>query len=128
MGNTVFKENSFLDFTYEERYTTKLDTLLLDNTSFDLIKMDIQGSELECIKGGKRIINNSKYLLLELQTADYNLNAPFSSEVISYLKQINFELMDIFELIYKDGYLVQVDFLFRQKNLVLESNIFSEFK
>jgi hypothetical protein len=67
-------------------------------------------------------------LLLELQTADYNLNAPFSSEVISYLKQINFELMDIFELIYKDGYLVQVDFLFRQKNLVLESNIFSEFK
>jgi FkbM family methyltransferase len=127
-GNTVFKENSFLDFTYEERYTTKLDTLLLDNSSFDLIKMDIQGSELECIKGGKRIINNSKYLLLELQTADYNLNAPFSSEVISYLKQINFELMDIFELIYKDGYLVQVDFFFRQKNLVLESNIFSEFK
>jgi FkbM family methyltransferase len=125
MGNTVFQENSSLNFTYEERLTTKLDTLLLGKDSFDLIKMDIQGSELDCIKGGERIINNSKYLLLELQTANYNLNAPYSSEVISYLKQINFELMDIFELIYKNGYLVQVDFLFRQKNLVSESKIFS---
>ena len=62
--------------------------------------MDVQGSELDIIKGGLDIIKNTIFLLLELQTQEYNKGAPRIEEVISFLKDINFEFIDIFDLLY----------------------------
>ena len=87
-------------------------TLLNSNEGYDLIKMDVQGSELDIIKGALPIVKNTDFLLLELQLAEYNKGAPRIEEVISFLKNINFAFIDIFDLIYVNNCLVQIDGFF----------------
>jgi FkbM family methyltransferase len=115
-GNSIFLENTKIEFKSEKRRTQTLTSLLGANESFDLIKMDVQGSELDIIKGGLNIVKNTKFLLIELQMTEYNKGAPKSEEVISFLKDINFEFIDIFDLLYSnEGCLVQVDGFFVNK-------------
>jgi FkbM family methyltransferase len=89
-GNGIYPENTEYEFKPEKRKAITLPTLLGSEKGFDLIKMDVQGSELNIIKGALPIIKNTKYLLLELQTAPYNKGAPQMEEVVSYLHSINF--------------------------------------
>ena len=79
--------------------------------------MDVQGSELEIIKGGNETIKKTKFLILELQISEYNKDAPMINEVVSYLKGVNFVLVDILDFIYSDGELIQCDGLFLNKNI-----------
>ena len=111
-GNTIYKENTPYKFEIKKKKTVTLSTLLGSNEGYDLIKMDVQGSELDIIKGALPIIKNSKYLLLELQTLMFNKGAPRIEEVISYLNNINFKFIDIFDLMYSGNSLIQVDGLF----------------
>ena len=115
-GNGIYKENSQFTFEPVKRKTTTLSTLLGSDKGFDLIKMDVQGSELDIIKGSLPIIKKTNVLLLELQTIQFNQGAPSASEVISYLYQNGFELVDIFNLMYATNDLIQVDTLFINKN------------
>ena len=41
----------------------------------DLIKIDVQGAEVDIIKGGLNTINNAKRLIVELQHTEYNQGA-----------------------------------------------------
>ena len=50
-GNSIYLENTKYLFKPEKRRITTLKSLL-DKDYFDLIKMDVQGSELDIIKGG----------------------------------------------------------------------------
>jgi hypothetical protein len=80
--------------------------------------MDVQGAELDIIRGGLPIVRNSRYLLLELQTHNYNLGAPHFEEVVAFLHGENFAVIDIVDLMYSGDKLIQVDVLFRNKKLV----------
>jgi len=111
-GNSIYQENTKFKFKPEKRTTTTLPTLLNSNEGYDLIKMDVQGSELDIIKGALPIVKNTDFLLLELQLAEYNKGAPRIEEVISFLKNINFAFIDIFDLIYVNNCLVQIDSFF----------------
>ena len=82
---------------------------------FDLIKMDVQGSELDIIKGGKNIIMKSSALILEMQISEYNKGAPMMNEIIAYLKKKNFILRELIDFLYKDGELIQVDGFFTKQ-------------
>lgn len=80
--------------------------------------MDVQGAELDIIKGGLPIIKNSKYLLLEMQLLMFNKGAPRIEEVISYLHSIGFKFIDIFDFIYEGSQdLIQIDGLFINGNI-----------
>lgn len=111
-GNSVYKENTEYKFEPEVRFCKTLDNFVTKD--YDFIKMDVQGSELDIIKGGMNTIKKAEYLLLEMQTVDYNIGAPMASDVISYLQQHNFMLCDVFDLMYEStGKLIQMDALFR---------------
>jgi FkbM family methyltransferase len=116
-GNGIYPENTEYQFKPEKRKAITLLTLLGSEKRFDLIKMDVQGSELNIIKGALPIIKNTKYLLLELQTAPYNKGAPQMEEVVSYLHSINFGFVDLFDLMYINNHLIQVDGLFINRNI-----------
>jgi len=112
-GNSIYLENTKYKFIPEKRVTTTLKLVLPKNINYDFIKMDVQGSELDIIKGGLDIIKKCQYLLLELQISEYNKNAPMICDVITFLKTINFNLVDIFDLLYSSsGSLIQLDGLF----------------
>ena len=68
---------------YGERMSAELDRLFPDDV-FDFIKIDVQGSELDILKGGKNLVSRARALLLEVATSDYNPGAPRKEEVVAY--------------------------------------------
>ena len=103
-GNSLFKENNELsplaDKLFPEDKKVKRTTDTLDNVVSimnlpkpDMIKMDIQGSELAALKGASQTLKSVDHLILELQDKDYNFGAPKAQEVIDYLKSIGFEMV-----------------------------------
>ena len=113
-GGSSYIENSNHFNEYE---TQQLPVITLDslNQEFEFIKMDVQGAELDIIKGGLKTILNSSILQLELGVLDYNIGSPQASEIISYLYNLDFHLFDIGSLYYWDGYLNQSDMFFINK-------------
>lgn len=92
-GNSIYREKtSFYDdnqITIEPKQTTTLELLLTDK-KFDLIKIDVQGSELDIIKGGIDIIKNSKGIIMEVSLVEYNENSPTKEFVYDFMEKINF--------------------------------------
>jgi FkbM family methyltransferase len=115
-GNGIYRENTQFKFESEKKKSITLPTLLGSDNGYDLIKMDVQGSELDIIKGALPIIKKTDSLLLELQTLEYNKGAPMASDVISYLQGIGFDMVDILNLMYSENHLIQVDVLFINRN------------
>ena len=126
------KQNSGVDLTMDvTNYSKVLSSLLQyeiefalishdpDNTKFekfDLIKMDVQGSELDIIKGAVPIIKKTTHLILETQTLNYNDKAPKLTEIVCYLNTLDFSLIDIIDLHYSlNNILFQIDVLFERK-------------
>lgn len=59
----------------------------------NLLKMDVQGAELDVLQGMGDLLQQVDHLILELQHIDYNLGAPRAGEVISWLDMNNFQLV-----------------------------------
>ncbi len=59
----------------------------------DLVKMDVQGAELDIYKGAQETLRHCKYLILELQHKLYNQGAPFAQDVIQILQKDGWELI-----------------------------------
>ena len=122
-GNSIYLENTNYKFIPEKRITTTLKLIVPKDIDYDLIKMDVQGSELDIIKGGLDVIKKTKFLLLELQIFEYNKDAPMLSEVLTYLKNINFDLVDVFDLLYSSsGSLIQIDGFFVNRDFYDKKN------
>ena len=115
-GDSIYKENSrfYQNVEPKEIPTNTIDNLILQNNlpvpSF--VKIDVQGAELDVIRGMKNIIFQVRYLLVELNLLDYNLGAPSACEVIAYLKELNFVPRAIPEIHIIEGVLSQIDVFF----------------
>lgn len=101
-GCSYYRENKKVNppagrfYTEQHKRTVKtktLDTVVLEN-GFplpDLIKMDIQGAELDVLRGAPRCLQHAKDVILELQDLDFNEGAPKSEEVVSYMESVGFQ-------------------------------------
>lgn len=96
-GNSYFKENPqlspgatqlFPEESKKTRMAATLDTAaaIMQLPMPDLIKMDIQGAELDVLKGAEKCLAQAEHLILELQHMDYNAGAPKAQEVINWLE------------------------------------------
>jgi FkbM family methyltransferase len=72
------------------RQTDTLDRLFPDDT-FDLIKIDVQGAELDVLKGGTNLVSRAKALLLECAVSNYNDGAPTVVQILDYCRTIGFK-------------------------------------
>ena len=120
-GNSIYRENtSFYDddqITIEKKKTQTL-SFLLNNKSFDLIKIDVQGSEIDIINGGKDIFKKAKGVLMEVSLIEYNQNAPTKEFVYNYMDKLGFTPIEhIGDINHPLTYeLIQQDILFLNKN------------
>lgn len=110
-GSSIYKETT--DFYLDcNEITVKSKTLDSLNMNFDLIKIDVQGSELDILKGGIKTIVDCEYLLVELSVKNYNQGSSSADEVIIFLSNLGFKIYDIFSHFYFNDKLTQIDFLF----------------
>lgn len=120
-GNSIYREKtSFFDddqILLEKRLTSTLNDIL-PNKTFDLIKIDVQGSELDIINGGIQLIKNSKMVILEVSLVEYNEGSPTKEKVYQKMIELGFKSVENLGIInhpltYE---LIQQDVLFINEN------------
>ena len=119
-GVSYYKENSqhYDEKLYFEMETTTLDSLLPDQ-SFDAIKLDTQGSELDILRGGSNILSNIKVLVIEASYTNYNVGAPMYQEITQFMQNSGFQYIGLIGNS-KDpqGEVIQEDMVFARKSLL----------
>ena len=104
---------SFFDVNNCETISLQMNRLDdITNETFDFIKMDTQGSELDIIKGGLNTIKKCKYLLIEVSLMSLNENAPLKQDIVKFLSRNNIKPVDVLYDHIIDGELTQQDVLF----------------
>lgn len=100
-GNSIYKEltehysDSNLDIINKKGIT--LDSLFENDSEFDLIKIDTQGSELDILLGGSQLCSKAKGILLEVSLTQYNENSPLYNEVIEFMDNFGFKKVEILD-------------------------------
>ena len=78
-----------------------------------LLKVDVQGYELDVLIGSEDILDKFSYLYIECSFVELYEGQALAGEIISWLNQREFALSSIHNIYYeKDGNAVQGDFLF----------------
>lgn len=128
-GSSLLYEESD---SYKKRETKviRLDDLIDEyNLKSDiLLKVDVQGYELEVLEGAQELLQNCEIVILELTFIRNVKGIPEFYDVIDYMKKRNYVVYDILSGINRpyDNALFQRDFLFVKENgRFRESNIFA---
>jgi FkbM family methyltransferase len=123
-GDSLFRENQHF---YENlkpvvKRTRTLDSILSEFKLPlpNLIKIDVQGAELEVLRGGALAVNHSSIVILELPILEYNIGAPKISECLDFMKDNNFIPIELLEVHKAGEFLVQIDVGFVKKDVALK--------
>jgi FkbM family methyltransferase len=84
----------------------------------DLLKLDVQGYELEVLKGAEASLKQTRAILSEINLIDIHENVPLLDEMIVWLSQRGFIAYDVCGLTRRplDDALWQTDMIFVQKD------------
>ena len=113
-GNSYYIENSDINansaFYFNETHKRTYQTVTLDAVfrlkqlpKPELLKMDVQGAELDVLRGATEVLESVEHVILELQSVEYNKGAPLREIVIEYMYTIGFELVAQFTNYGPDG-------------------------
>jgi len=93
-----------------------IDAILRDRKDFkpDLVKLDIQGFELEALKGAGSLFGRTEVFILETSLFHYVPGIPLTADCIRFMSEKGYGLYDITEYSRRplDGALGQVDLAF----------------
>ena len=97
-GNSYYKETTgaYHSITPKQYTGYTLDSIVTGNfwPLPDLIKIDVQGAELDVLRGAALCISHAKNIIVECQHVEYNLYAPKFEEVRLYLESKGFTLLN----------------------------------
>jgi hypothetical protein len=79
----------------------------------DLIKMDVQGFELEVLNGASDILSKVKYLILEVSFVEFYAGQPLIDEIISSVVDKGFRLYAFGKNTAVGKRIIQTDVLFK---------------
>jgi FkbM family methyltransferase len=112
-GSSYYRENTDVDIPKKSKQTVTLDELI--NTSEvenALLKLDVQGAELDILNGGREILESTTAVYLECSLVNYNVEGPLIEEVISYIRGQGFTPYGIGGYHRWGNQLSQIDLLF----------------
>ena len=99
-GSSVLEENTDYNRELTQLPMHTLDNLiepaLLEQPCF--LKLDVQGYEIEVLKGAQTLLDKLDIVLLEVSILEYNKGAPLLAEIISFMDNAGFSTFDITEL------------------------------
>jgi FkbM family methyltransferase len=121
-GSSTLKETSgtHVDGVPRQVPTVKIDDLcrVKQLKGPYLIKVDVQGAELTVLGGAQEVLKETDLVILEVSLFQFFTNGPQFFDVVSYMKERNFVVYDIFggHLRPLDGALAQVDIAFAKED------------
>jgi FkbM family methyltransferase len=127
-GSSVLNERSDAKRTIEKRTLTTLDALQANFQSPGFLKIDVQGYELEVLRGAKNSIELFDAVLMEVAIIEINEGAPLMREVINFMDDLGFIASEVPEVHRRplDGGLSQIDVIFiRKGSAMLEDKRYS---
>jgi FkbM family methyltransferase len=77
----------------------KLDNLKIKDSNF--MSIDVQGFELEVLKGSKKTLNKIDYIYCEVNNDQTYINNPLIKDIDNYLLKYNFKRVETFFSYYK---------------------------
>jgi FkbM family methyltransferase len=103
-GNSYYKENIkfspaakdiYNEASEEKRTTFTIDTVakMKEFPLPDMVKIDVQGAELDILKGMTYTLSNVKHLIVELQHVEYNIGAKQVEDSIPFIEDLGFKLI-----------------------------------
>ena len=95
----------------------RLDSLVRSHEGrvFDLVKIDVQGAELDVLRGASAMLGTVQALCIELSLHPVNRGAPLLAEVVATLDQLGFAMCDAVPLPRDGGLQKQIDAVFVRK-------------
>ncbi len=125
-GDSIFRENT----SYYQGTAMSMKTLRMTTLSFlveknqipcpDLIKIDVQGAEKLILSGSRSLVCFAEAIIIETKVLEYNIKAPLMDELISFMNDLGYRILDILELHYlPTGELSEIDFLFVKRSSYL---------
>jgi FkbM family methyltransferase len=90
-------------------------------TAFDIVKLDLQGNELDALIGAENLIAGVKIALIEVQFTSLYEGSPLFSEIEIFLREKGLNLFQLYDLVRSpdDGRLLYGDALFVNESVDL---------
>jgi FkbM family methyltransferase len=121
--SSIYQTLESRDGAYEMHKRTvpqyRLDTLweALELSGPTLLKVDVQGAELEVLKGATAIMDQFEVIVLECGMIETLIGQPIFHEYVAYLAERDFVVYDIIHTGFSDiGLLAQIDLVFVKKD------------
>lgn len=89
----------------------------------DLVKLDIQGFELEALRGAERLFGHTELFILEASLFRFKPGTPLLHEVIAFMAERGYVVYDVADYIrrHHDGALGQLDLVFARERGMLRA-------
>lgn len=118
--SSVLEEYKSNDFATESRREETLDDLVesvYGHHAADLLKLDVQGYELEILRGAPKLLDHLQFILCEVSLLEINKGCPLMTDVVGFMDAAGFIPYDICSFIRRplDRALWQTDILFIKK-------------
>lgn len=110
--NDTFLAENIRTIEQEDIQISTLDNEIPENTKISLIKIDVQGYELEVFKGGEKTLKNTSMILVEMQNHQIYKGAPQYFEIDEHLRHQGFSLLEIIPSIRRNGKLYEWDAIY----------------
>jgi FkbM family methyltransferase len=131
-GSSLFKEveGRAVDGTAREIPVVTIDEVVAEKDLEGpyLIKVDVQGAELETLAGAMRVLRETEAVMIEVSLISPMIGGPQLFNVVEWMKRAGFVVYDIYGFLHRplDGALWQVDLVFvREEGLFRTSNAFA---
>jgi FkbM family methyltransferase len=118
-GASLYVENTThyaaSNLQVREVATARLDTLAAREKlpPPDLVKIDVQGAELEVLAGASAVLASAGVMIVEVSLVDYNKRAPLMADVITAVDRAGFRCADLCEVHRTStNFVLQLDLLF----------------
>lgn len=116
-GSSYLPERSNAPRTAVKYRTKTLDEVAESFAGPLFLKVDVQGAELDVLAGGSATLERSEVVQLEVPLVAYNEGAPSLLDVLRYMEQREYALIDICGFARPNQVdLVHADFLFVRRN------------
>jgi FkbM family methyltransferase len=130
LGTSTFlpgpDDNQIRAGTQRRTHVITIDSILTQDTDFppDLVKLDIQGFELEALMGGNILFGKTELFIIETSLFSFMDRQPITREVISFMADRGYEIYDVTESVRRpsDGALGQIDIAFAKAHGLLRSH------